>query len=293
MDHGPALRRHRHPRRLRRPGRAPARARAGHARWLAPNGWPTTPGRRLRCTPIDMPWRRACACGTASAVSGGVTHQAGQVTQRRPTAVDVGVCATRCACPWCSHDCPRAGPALLAPTSRGAGGGHRGRAHRRRASAAVLVITTRLVLAQSRSRAAAELEAAALAFHAQMDLRATAAQLSSRPRHRAAGVPRPPHRSAARDRPLLDRRDGRRLPGRPRSGVRDRDRSAAAPGSPARAGWDRRRRPPRCWTERSTKPGPDVRRRLSCRLRPPSCCWSARRRCSPTRCWARCRSATH
>ena len=46
--------------------------------------------------------------------------------------------------------------------------------------AAVLAITTRLVLAQSRSRAAAELEAAAFAFHAQIGLRASAAQLSSR-----------------------------------------------------------------------------------------------------------------
>ncbi len=46
--------------------------------------------------------------------------------------------------------------------------------------AAVLAITTRLVLAQSRTRAAAELEAAAFAFHAQMALRASAAQLSSR-----------------------------------------------------------------------------------------------------------------
>jgi len=46
--------------------------------------------------------------------------------------------------------------------------------------AAVLVITTRLLIDQSRSRAASELEGARAAFYAQMDLRAHAAQLSSR-----------------------------------------------------------------------------------------------------------------
>ena len=46
--------------------------------------------------------------------------------------------------------------------------------------AAVLVITTRLVIDQSRRRAVTELEGARTAFHAQMDLRARTAQLSSR-----------------------------------------------------------------------------------------------------------------
>ncbi len=46
--------------------------------------------------------------------------------------------------------------------------------------AAVLVITTRLVIDQSRRRAVTELEGARAAFHAQMDLRARTAQLSSR-----------------------------------------------------------------------------------------------------------------
>jgi predicted signal transduction protein with EAL and GGDEF domain len=46
--------------------------------------------------------------------------------------------------------------------------------------AAVLVITTRLVSEQARGRASLELESAKAAFYAQMDMRARAAQLSSR-----------------------------------------------------------------------------------------------------------------